>query len=116
MTLPREGCLLRVFLGEADRYEGRPAHEAIVLEARRRGLAGATVLRGVLGYGGSSRLHAAKVLALSEDLPMVIEIVDTRERLEAFMPYIESVVHEGLVTIERAEVLMYRSRSGEKQP
>jgi uncharacterized protein len=110
MTLPREGCLLRVFLGEADRHDGRPAYEAIVLEARRRGLAGATVLRGILGYGGSSRLHSAKVLALSEDLPIVVEIVDTREQLEALLPFIEAVVQEGLVTIERAEVLFYRAR------
>jgi PII-like signaling protein len=112
--LPREGCLMRVFLGEADRHDGRPAFEAIVLEARRLGLAGATVLRGILGYGGSSRLHTSKVLALSEDLPIVIEIIDTRERLDAFLPFVESVVSEGLVTMERAEVLMYRPHSKEK--
>jgi PII-like signaling protein len=110
--LPREGCLLRVFLGEADRHDGRPAFEAIVLEARKRGLAGATVLRGVLGYGGSSRLHAAKVLSLSEDLPMVVEIVDTRERLEEFVPFIETVVRDGLVTIEKAEIIFYRPGVG----
>ena len=115
MMLPREGSLLRVFLGEADRHDGRSAFESIVLEARRRGLAGATVLRGILGYGGSSRLHSSKVLSLSEDLPIVVEIVDTRERLDAFVPFIESVVEEGLVTIERAEILFYRAGAGGEQ-
>jgi PII-like signaling protein len=112
MTLPEEGMLLRVFLGEADRWEGRPLYEAVVLKAREVGLAGATVLRGLMGYGAHSRLHTAKVLRLSEDLPMIVEIVDTEEKLQAFLPWLDEAVGEGLVTLERVRVLRYRSRPG----
>ncbi|MEW6490700.1 MAG: DUF190 domain-containing protein [Thermodesulfobacteriota bacterium] len=112
MTLPEEGMLLRIFCGEADRWEGRPLYEAVVLKAREVGLAGATVLRGVMGYGAHSRLHAAKVLRLSEDLPVVVEIVDTEEKLRDFLPWLDEAVGEGLVTLERVRVLRYRSRNG----
>jgi PII-like signaling protein len=108
-TLPREGKLLRIFLGESDRHGHRPAWQAIVELARHDGLAGATVLRGVAGFGHSSRLHTASVLRLSEDLPIVVEIVDTAERIDAFLPRLEPLVRGGLITLERAEVLMYRS-------
>jgi len=112
MTLPEDGLLLRVFVGESDKCEGRPLYEAIVLKARERGLAGATVLRGLMGYGAHSRLHTAKVLRLSEDLPIVVEIVDTEEKLQAFLPWLDEVVSEGMVTLEKARVLRYRSRVG----
>ncbi|MDF1555143.1 MAG: DUF190 domain-containing protein [Deferrisomatales bacterium] len=108
MSPPEDGMLLRIFIGESDRHGGRPLYEAIVLAARERGLAGATVLRGVLGYGAHSQLHAAKVLALSEDLPLVVEIVDREERLQAFLPWLEAAVGEGLVTLERVQVLRHR--------
>jgi PII-like signaling protein len=109
MTLPREGKLLRVFIGESDRHGHRPAWQAIVELARQEGLAGATVLRGLAGFGRSSRLHTASVLRLSEDLPIVIEIVDAAERVDAFLPRLEPLVTGGLITLERAEVLVYRS-------
>jgi len=112
MTLPEDGMLLRVFIGESDKWEGRPLYEAIVLKAREAGLAGATVLRGLMGYGAHSRLHTAKVLRLSEDLPIVIEIVDVESKLQAFLPWLEQVVSEGMVTLEKARVLRYRSRTG----
>ena len=108
MKIPQEGCLLRVFIGESDKWQGVPAYEAIVMKAREMHLAGATVLKGVMGYGVSSRLHTAKVLRLSEDLPVIVEIVDSREKLEQFLPFIEQVMTHGLVTLERAEVIWYR--------
>ncbi|GAB4269171.1 MAG: DUF190 domain-containing protein [Deferrisomatales bacterium] len=111
MTLPEEGTLLRIFIGEADKLDGRPLYEAIVFKARELGLAGATVLRGVMGFGAHSRLHTAKVLRLSEDLPVVIEIVDTEERLQAILPWLDRVVEEGMVTLEKARVVRYRSRA-----
>ena len=109
-TLPREGKLLRIFLGESDRHGHRPAWQAIVELARHDGLAGATVLRGVAGFGRSSRIHTASVLRMSEDLPIVVEIVDTNERIDAFLPKLEPLLGGCLVTLERAEVLVYRSR------
>ncbi len=108
MKIPAEGKLLRVFVGEADRWEGRPLYEAIVEEARRRGLAGATVWKGFMGFGAHSRMHTAKIVRLSEDLPIVIEIVDSAEKIEAFLPDLDRMVREGLVTLERAEVILYR--------
>jgi PII-like signaling protein len=109
MKIPTEGKLLRVFIGEADRWHGRPLYEAIVEEARRRGLAGATVWKGSLGFGAHSRMHTAKILRLSADLPVVIEIVDAAENIEAFVrDRLDEMVQEGLVTVERAEVIMYR--------
>jgi uncharacterized protein len=108
MKIPQEGCLLRVFIGESDKCHGAPLYEAIVLKAREIHLAGATVVKGVMGYGASSRLHTAKVLRLSEDLPVVVEIVDSREKLEQILPFLEQTVTHGLVTLERAEVIWYR--------
>jgi uncharacterized protein len=109
MSIPTEGQLLRIFVGEADRWEGRPLYEAIVETARRQGLAGATVWKGFMGFGAHSRMHTAKILRLSEDLPIVIEIVDAPEKIRAFLPALDLMVTEGLVTVERAEVLMYRA-------
>ncbi|MBX3394446.1 MAG: DUF190 domain-containing protein [Phycisphaerae bacterium] len=109
MKIPEEGCLLRVFIGESDQWQGRPLYEAIVLRARELHLAGATVLRGPMGFGANSRLHTAKILRLSEDLPIVIEIVDAREKIDAFLPNIDEMVTEGLVTLERVEVYRYRA-------
>jgi PII-like signaling protein len=108
MKLPEEAELLRIFIGESDKHQGRPLYEVIVEEARRRGLAGATVLRGTLGFGASSRIHTAKILRLSEDLPMVVEIVDKPERIAEFLPDLDSMITEGLVTLERVRVIMYR--------
>ena len=109
MTIPTEGQLLRIFVGEADRWKGKPLYEAIVETARRQGLAGATVWKGFMGFGAHSRMHTAKILRLSEDLPIVIEIVDAAEKIRAFLPSLDVMVTEGLVTLERAEVLMYRA-------
>lgn len=109
MRLPQEGILLRVFVGESDHYDGKPVYEQIVLKARELGLAGATVLRGVMGFGATSRIHTTKFLRLSEDLPMVVEIVDTQDNLDALMPFLDEVVREGLVTMERARIITYRS-------
>jgi PII-like signaling protein len=108
MMLPEKGTLLRIFIGESDRHEGRPLHEWLVREARRAGLAGATVLRGLEGFGARSRLHTAKILRLSTDLPLVIEIVDTRDRIEAFLPTVDAAVGEGLATLENVEIRLYR--------
>lgn len=110
MKLPEEAELLRIFIGESDRFEGRPLYEAIVEEARKRGMAGATVLRGLMGFGASSRLHTVKVLRISEDLPMVVEIADRTERIEAFLPELERMVPEGLITVEKVRVVAYRGR------
>jgi PII-like signaling protein len=111
MKLPTEGKLLRIFVGEADRWHGKPLYQAIVEEARSRGLAGATVVKGFVSFGAHSRLHTATILRLSTDLPVVIEIVDTLEKIEAFLPTIDQMVQEGLVTLERVEVIVYRGPS-----
>jgi len=108
MKLPQEAELLRIFVGENDKRRGRPLYEVVVEEARRRGLAGATVLRGTLGFGAHSRIHTAKVLRLSEDLPMVIEIVDAPDKIAAFLPDLDQLMNEGLVTLEKVRVLTYR--------
>ncbi len=107
MHIPEQAFLLRIFIGESDSFEGRPLYEAIVLRAREMHLAGATVLRGALGYGRSSRLHTAKILRLSEDLPLVIEIVDAEDRINAFLPELERIMGSGLVTLERVRVIQY---------
>ena len=109
MQIPKQALLLRIFIGEDDRDDGRPLYEAIVLKAREMHLAGATVLRGPMGYGGSSRLHTAKILRLSEDLPLVIEIVDSEEKVNAFLPVLDGMMTSGLVTLERVQVLRYGS-------
>ncbi len=108
MKLPRQAKLLRIFIGESDKHKGRPLYEVIVEEARRRHLAGATVLRGTLGFGAHSRIHSAKLLRLSEDLPMVIEIVDEEEKIHEFLPDLDPLIGEGLVTLEKVEVIVYR--------
>lgn len=110
MKLPEEATLLRVFIGEDDHYDHRPLYEQIVLKARELNLAGATVLRGIMGFGASSRIHSAKLLTLSEDLPMVIEIVDTREKIDTLLPFIDETVTEGLVTLETIRVFKYRHK------
>jgi PII-like signaling protein len=109
MMLPKDGKLLRIFIGENDKYEGQPLFEWIVRKAREQGLAGATVLRGLEGFGAHSRVHTAKILRLSSDLPIVVEIVDTDERIEQFLPMIDTAIGEGLATVERVEIRFYRS-------
>jgi len=109
MVLPEEGHLLRIFVGESDRHDGTPLYEWIVRKAREHGLAGATVLRGVEGFGAHSRLHTAKILRLSEDLPIVIEIVDTKDKIEGFIPIVDAAIPEGLATLEKVQIRLYRS-------
>ena len=108
MQIPPEAVLLRIFIGESDRWQHRPLYEAIVLKAREQHLAGATVLRGPMGFGKSSRLHTAKILRLSDDLPLVIEIVDSEEQINSFLPVLEPMICGGLVTLEQVKVLHYR--------
>ncbi|MBM4168987.1 MAG: DUF190 domain-containing protein [Ignavibacteria bacterium] len=108
MKLPEDALLLRVFIGESDQYQGKPLYEQIVIKARELNLAGATVLRGIMGFGADSRIHTAKLLELSVDLPMVIEIVDTEENINKLMPFIDETVKEGLVTLEKMKVIKYR--------
>src|SRR5438105_9649552 len=108
MHLPEDAVLLRIFIGESDRYQHRPLYEAIVLKARELELAGATVLRGPMGFGKSSHLHTAKILRLSMDLPIVIEIVDSEEKVNAFLPMLDQMMGGGLVTLERVKVIRYR--------
>ncbi len=116
MQLPQEAMLLRVFIGESDRWEHRPLYEAIVLKARETHLAGATVLRGPLGFGKSSRLHTAKILRLSMDLPLVIEIVDSEEKIQSFLPILGDMLKGGLVTLEKVRVMVYRRVAGSESP
>jgi PII-like signaling protein len=106
--LPRECLLLRIFIGEADEYKRRPLYEAIVFRARELKLAGATVLRGPMGFGRSQHLHNANILRLSFDLPMIVEIVDTPDRIEAFLPELRTMMRRGLITVERAQIIRYR--------
>lgn len=108
MQLPEDSLLLRIFIGESDRHLHHPLYEAIVLKAREAGLAGATVLRGAMGFGPSSRLHTTKILRLSEDLPLVIEIIDIEEKINAFLPTLDGMMGDGLVTIEKVRTLRYR--------
>ena len=108
MIEPGDGLLIRIFIGESDRHEGQPLYQWVVRKARREGLAGATVLRGVEGFGASSRLHTSKILRLSEDLPMVVEIVDREDRARAFLEVLDEVVGQGLVTVEKVDVRFYR--------
>lgn len=109
MKIPQDGYLLRVFLGESDKWQDRPLYEAIVMKARELHLAGATVLRGPMGFGAKSRLHTAKILRLSEDLPIIIEIVDAKEKIDTLLPHIDDMVKDGLVTLERVQVIKYRA-------
>ncbi|MBU1054668.1 MAG: DUF190 domain-containing protein [Proteobacteria bacterium] len=109
MNLPPEGQLLRIFIGESDKYEGKPLYEWLVIKAKEHGLAGATAIRGLMGFGANSRIHTSKILRLSLDLPIIVEIVDTHEKIKEFLGIIESVVKEGLVTLEKADIRLYRS-------
>jgi uncharacterized protein len=113
MQIPNDAVQLRIFLGESDKWEHKPLYEAIVLAAREAQLAGATVLRGPMGFGKSSRLHTAKILRLSLDLPMVIEIVDSEEKIRAFLPVLDGMMGGGLVTLEKVQVIHYRSAETE---
>ncbi|NLX21876.1 MAG: DUF190 domain-containing protein [Phycisphaerae bacterium] len=113
MKLEGEAQLLRIFIGESDRWQSQPLYEAIVLKARQLNLAGATVLRGPMGFGADSRLHTAKVLRLSEDLPIIIEIVDSEQKIATLLPHIDQMVTEGLVTLEKVRVMKYRANGKE---
>lgn len=108
MKIEGEGQLLRIFIGESDRCEGKPLYEEIIRKAREKGLAGSTVLRGFEGFGAHSRIHTTKILRLSEDLPIVVEIVDKPERIQSFLPYLDGVVREGLITLEKVHIIAYR--------
>jgi PII-like signaling protein len=108
MRLPEEGMLLRIFIGESDNYKGKALYEQIVLKARELNLAGATVTRGIMGFGADSRVHSTKLLRLSEDLPVVVELVDTEENLNKLLPFLDEAVTEGLITLEKARVVKYR--------
>jgi len=109
MKTPQEGQLLRIFIGEKDRWEGKPLHEAIIHLARKEGLAGATAIKGFMGFGCKSHMHTAKLLRLSEDLPIIIEIVDSETNIQEFLPRLDSMVQEGLITLEKAHVMLYRA-------
>jgi len=108
MKLPSQAQLLRVFIGENDKFGHRPLYEVIIDEARKRGMAGATVLRGIMGFGAKSRMHTEKILRLSSDLPIIIEIVDKPERIESFLPDLDKMIADGLVTLESIQVIAYR--------
>ena len=109
MKIPEQGMLLRIFLGEQDQWHQEPLYQAIVACARKEGLAGATAVKGFLGFGKNSHMHTAKLLRLSEDLPIIIEIVDSEEKVQKFIPHLDEMVKEGLITTEKVSVVMYRS-------
>jgi len=111
MKIPAEGKLLRIFIGEADKWNGKPLYEEIILLAKKNALAGATAIKGFMGFGCKSHMHTAKLLRLSEDLPVIIEIVDSEEKIARFLPVLDEMVKEGLITIEKANVVMYRAGS-----
>ena len=111
MQVPKDAVLLRIFVGEADKCDGKPAYEAIVMKARELHLAGATVLRGPMGFGKSSRLHTSKILRLSEDLPLLIEIVDSEDNINAFLPILDGMMSSGLITLEKVQVLQYGAKA-----
>lgn len=106
--LPEDGALLRIFIGEQDKHDGKPLYEWIVMQAKQNGLAGATVLRGIMGFGAASRIHTFKIERLSEDLPIIVELVDTREKLETFLAFINPMIHGGMATLEKAHIHFYR--------
>lgn len=116
MKIEGEGKLLRVFIGENDHWHGKPLYEAITLKAREAGLAGATVFRGIMGFGADSHLHTSKVLRLSEDLPIVIEMVDKAEAIDSFVPVLDEMVTEGMITVEPVHILAYRNSSSKTHP
>jgi PII-like signaling protein len=109
MKLEGDGLLVRIFIGEQDHWHGKPLYEAIVAKARESGLAGATVLRGMMGFGAKSRIHTAKILRLSEDLPIVIELVDSAEKIQPILPILDEMVGDGMVTLEKVQVIAYRA-------
>lgn len=109
MKIPADGKLLRIFIGEADKWNGKPLYEEIVLLAKKNGLAGATAIKGFMGFGCKSHMHTTKLLRLSEDLPVIIEIVDSEEKVNAFIPLLDAMVKEGLITLEKANVIIYRA-------
>lgn len=111
MKLPPEGKLLRIFIGESDKHDSQPLYEWLVIQAKEMGLAGATVIRGLMGFGATSRIHTSKILRLSMDLPIIVEIVDTNEKIQAYVSRIEDVLQGGLVTLEKAEVQIYTHKS-----
>jgi len=115
VKLEGKGKLLRIYVGESDTWHGKPLYQAIVERVREEGLAGATVLRGIEGFGRTSRLHTARILRLSEDLPILIEIIDTEEKISAILPALDEMIAEGLVTLEAVEILVYRSAEGSEQ-
>ncbi len=108
MKLPEEGILLRILIGETDTHKGKSLYEVIVLKARELNLAGATVFRGIMGFGAASRIHSIKLLRLSEDLPVIVEIVDTQENINKLLPFLDETVKEGLITMEKVKVIKYR--------
>ncbi|HZR89180.1 MAG TPA: DUF190 domain-containing protein [Bradyrhizobium sp.] len=110
MQIPKQAVLLRIFIGEDDKCQGRPLYEAIVMKAREMHLAGATVLRGAMGFGASSRLHTTKILRLSEDLPLVIEIADSEDKINGFLPTLDGMMSSGLITLEKVQVLQYGTK------
>jgi uncharacterized protein len=110
MKIPAEGKLLRIFIDETDTWNGKPLYEELILLARKQGLAGATAIKGFMGFGCQSRLHTTKLLELSEDLPVILEIVDSEDKINQFIPSIDSMVAEGLITLEKVNVIMYRAR------
>lgn len=110
--LPENGHLLRVFIGESDKHDGKPLYEWIVRKAKEEGLAGATVIRAIEGFGAHSRIHTTKILDLSTDLPIIMEIVDELQKIESFLAVIDSVIEEGLATVEKVHIRFYRTRKG----
>ncbi|MBL0731474.1 MAG: DUF190 domain-containing protein [Desulfosarcina sp.] len=115
MKIPSEGQLLRIFIGESNKYKGKPLYEWLVIKAKEHGLAGATVLRGIMGFGANSRVHTSKILRLSLDLPIIVEIVDTHEKISDFLAYIDSAIEEGLVTLEKADIQFYKGADQAKK-
>ena len=111
MKIPETGVLIRIFIGESDSFHGAPLYEAIVKRARELNMAGATVVRGIMGFGATSRIHSSKILRLSEDLPIVIELVDSEEQINYLMPFLDEHVKEGLITMENIKVIKYRHSS-----
>ena len=110
MKIPADGKLLRIFIGEQDKWHDRPLYEAIIHLAKKEGMAGATAIKGFMGFGAKSRMHTAKILRLSEDLPIVIEMVDSEEKINKFLPHLDDMVKEGLITLEKVNVIMYRAQ------
>jgi hypothetical protein len=112
MKIPADGKLLRIFIGEQDKWNGQPLYEAIIHLAKKQGMAGATAIKGFIGFGAKSHMHTAKLLRLSEDLPIIVEMVDSEEKINQFLPQLDEMVKDGLITLEKANVIMYRAEKG----